>query len=503
MHCPFFSTLFCSSPSLSVHSQFKMSATDHPPVAKKLKITSKPFRTNSAGYKFLIDEFKRFKLDSRAGINPEETDNKVIGTYFDRTIELQPYSRKQFLRTNFRSASNDFLVESIKGGFRRRATELNESKIGGTLVEWNFFNLFFTFLIHFSLLFLAKRKAVAPPPALPLEDRFTSPVSDEDFEDLGVADTFDTAADEEENEDFDDLDDLDEDLLLVPYNKTNNTKQELFPVSPREEIAFQAIAEEPCVYFESETDETEDELRELMNSSLKISGSASSSKRRPPTTSKNKALISKAAATRVIPKIDGNYYIDTFNLGSEEPLVYTWCDGEMNTMVGIELHLPSFSREGDFRFELSECDETHYLLMKSRVNKPLLDPRTFLALLPNQMDPVNALRKSSRDIHIKDMVTKYTGSPGDPKCKNGINKIKVIRLPFLVDDFFWPKCDSVQGTHVEFCQMDFAGGESLTKLDIVLVKKEKVVKEFKNTPMKGNPRASQLSVETCLMINIK
>jgi hypothetical protein len=280
--------------------------------------------------------------------------------------------------------------------------------------------------------------------------------------------------------------------LIEPYN---DSKQELLPVSPRQEIAFEAIVEQdPCVIFEEEeTDEAEDELRDLMNQALTISGGGKKS--RTPFTPNKKPPTSKATATRVIPKIDGNYYIDTFNLGAEEPLLYTWRDGEMNTMVGIEIHLPSFSREGEFRFELVECNDTHYLLMKSKVNKPLLDSRTFLALLPNQTDPVNALRKSSRDIHIRDMVTKYTGSSSDPKCKNGINKIKVIRLPFLVDDFFDPNVTQYQGTHVEFCQMDFVGGERLTKLDIVLVKKEKVVKEFQNTPQKTTIQNSQLSVD--------
>lgn len=137
-----------------------MSATANPPVAKKLKTTAKPFRTNSSGYKFLIEEFKKYNLDKQTGINPEETDNKVIGLFFDRAPELQSYSRKQFLKTNFRSTSNDFLVENLKSGFRRRAKEKTDTRVGGGMLEY-FFYFYFYFFIFSSIshYFFSKKKS--------------------------------------------------------------------------------------------------------------------------------------------------------------------------------------------------------------------------------------------------------------------------------------------------------------------------------------------------------
>jgi hypothetical protein len=330
-----------------------------------------------------------------------------------------------------------------------------------------FYSLYFSLLLSSASLGI-KRKAETPPPvssfevALPAkatEDNLEE--EDDDFEDINIVDTFETVDHEEDNE-FYDLQDQEEyyeneDEDLEPYKNDSNKQLVVSPTA--------SVEREPP-----------EDIADLMNRSLKISGSSapSSSAKNPPS----------RRSTRVIPKIEGNFYIDTFNLDDDEPGVYTWFDDSMNSLVGIELHLPSCSCESDFRLQLVEHRGTHFLIIKSKVNNVFLHPNTFLALLPNQDDPMNTLRKSSRTIHFKDMVQKYSGDPADPNCKNAINKLKVIKLPFLVDDIFDPNVTTYKGTYVEFCQMELNGAHSLLKLDIVMVKRDKVVKEMKNTPQK-------------------
>ena len=77
------------------------------------KKTSKSWGKKTEGYKFLINEFQRYEIDPRAGINCLETDKKTIELFFDRTPELHPYSRNYFAK-NFGTTARDYITEKNK-----------------------------------------------------------------------------------------------------------------------------------------------------------------------------------------------------------------------------------------------------------------------------------------------------------------------------------------------------------------------------------------------------
>jgi hypothetical protein len=95
----------------------------HAPEAKKLKPNSKSFCKDSQAYRFLLEQFALFVKDGKSGISPEETNNAVIGSYFDRTPEFEGYSKKQFIKVNFRTCANLFKLNNLKTGFRAKATD--------------------------------------------------------------------------------------------------------------------------------------------------------------------------------------------------------------------------------------------------------------------------------------------------------------------------------------------------------------------------------------------